>query len=539
MKKRHLLPFLLLSLLLPSCNKISLPNDSYFSSSKEVSSQHEVSNSTSSKPDIKKLPAVKLFDIDKDLDNLLLPQDGLSFKLEEYENKTLTVTHDYVVYFDGKAFAGVRSAYLYDVDNDGYRDLCSTHVNGSGYWSWSAHVYKLTTGVQIFYMHERMNFDYFFEIRDDVLILQKCEPYTSVSNFNVVSEGTFKYNFETKTVEITWINPCEIEAIDITISLASYNMPRVTTKIKDDKISFSMQLYNFYYFDFGIITNDFNALPDFDCISFPYIVEEKSPLNIAFVGKIANVYRYYVYALTCTDSNPINLRASLYNFSIDFSIQVASNSNPLRMKNVFDWAKNLEANDISKIKWIRGNGDDTGTYLKKFILGYCTGGIIDNFNLFIDYLNTPIFEIGCNLPFEGICSLSKYTITLNNGETYRISMFHDFALVFECNGTYYAINSLFIGENLYPIYCYTNPPKKADIRRVEDNTKVCEIDNLEDYEFFATYEAATGIDFETSSEYYIDVEPRMYICENGNLFVKEQRNIFNTGTSFLFDFLYK
>ena len=101
-----------------------------------------------------------------------IPTTGTSFTLEEFENPTFKVSTTLAITHEGTdlKIEDVNAIYAYDVNKDGYRDLCiTTSTKTSPYADYSL-IYDVKNNKQLFYIVDttvNIYNDYHFSLNND------------------------------------------------------------------------------------------------------------------------------------------------------------------------------------------------------------------------------------------------------------------------------------------------------------------------------------------------------------------------------------
>ena len=77
----------------------------------------------------------------------------------------------------GTVVIGGSAVYVFDANNDGYRDFCTVRSDGSGVIYWYVSIYDLHNNKEIYRHWERLRFSYFLNLKDNDLYVRQVKTY--------------------------------------------------------------------------------------------------------------------------------------------------------------------------------------------------------------------------------------------------------------------------------------------------------------------------------------------------------------------------
>lgn len=195
-----------------------------------------------------------------------IPVSATSFKLEEFDNPIFNVSNTLTITQEGSdlKFEDVNAIYAYDVNNDGYRDLCiSTSTKTSPYADYSL-IYDVKNNKQLFYIVDttvNQYNDYHFSLDNDKLLLTKdlCDRSAVVSK--TLARGLVNYS-EEKGVHAKWENMFIFDTCDISLTYGDIDESRIDIKNENGVNAVDMDLNTLYCLTANYYSRDFTTMND-------------------------------------------------------------------------------------------------------------------------------------------------------------------------------------------------------------------------------------------------------------------------------------
>lgn len=494
-------------------SSIVLDDSSLSQTSVSASSSVEVVSSLSSSTEgHKKEKPIMVFDIDKDSNTI--PEETIDIFLPEFGDKAITINSTLNIYFNGESITRARSLYLYDVNGDGKRDLCTTNVSGSGYWSWYIKVIELETKKELFYIHDRTAFDYYLDIKYDDLIVARCKPGKHTALF----EG--KFECENDTVFVNWFDPYDIEEIKLGVYLANNELTPLATP-NAGNIELEINDADFYYFDFEMICPPKTELPDDDCFLFVDEDGNRAKLTISYVGKTGNTYRYCVKSMVSDEIVVHKISAIFGPNEKKMTIKEVAAVSRKTVSDILLQGKELNSEEIAKVKYsaTRSSNDS-----KNFRNSYVQNRLVnDDFGNTLKFFNQPVFEIGKEFTPSNLYYTYKYSVEFVGRNFIRFDVCLDgIGYLIHIDGTWYGIKNGTVVSNGEILDSFVETPETLSIKTISGDNVVGNVSNLFIYDFIRGNRIDSDFDIVSNSAYYIDSNPKMYISSNKDIYVEGQ-----------------
>ena len=233
MKKQTFLRLLVAFLSLPLIVGCSKGSQTYYKPT-------PTSSYTPSFDPIEKIEATKVYDAYLD--------DGypetLNFTVKEFSSGYFKVDDGKIIDPLGNAFADIGMAlYLYDANDDGYRDFCFTERTNSGSTRTYLRIFDYKNKKEIF-NNERTYinvYGLYFEIKDKELRVFKTNKRYNDDHYG---EGQLEY--KNGVVDIKWDNYFNIANMDVKLTFADPNNTPVAVNKQGDKYTYNVdKTYNY------------------------------------------------------------------------------------------------------------------------------------------------------------------------------------------------------------------------------------------------------------------------------------------------------
>ena len=117
-----------------------------------------------------------------------------TFVLEEFEDQSFYVSNKSGAIINdtyGTVVIGGSAVYVFDANNDGYRDFCTVRSDGSGVIYWYVSIYDLHNNKEIYRHWERLRFSYFLNLKDNDLYVRQVKTYFDDETIN---EGKLSFS---------------------------------------------------------------------------------------------------------------------------------------------------------------------------------------------------------------------------------------------------------------------------------------------------------------------------------------------------------
>ena len=233
MKKQTFLRLLTAFLSLPLIVGCSQGSQTYYKPT-------PTSSYTPSFDPIEKIEATKVYDAYLD--------DGypetLTFNVKEFSSSPFKVDDGKIIDPTGNAFADIGMAlYLYDANDDGYRDFCFTEQTNTGSSRTYLRIFDYKNKKEIF-NNERayINVDgLYFEIKDKELRVFKTNKRYNDDHYG---EGQLEY--KNGVVDIKWDNYFNIANMDVKLTFADPSNTPVAVNKQGDKYIYNVDKISKY-----------------------------------------------------------------------------------------------------------------------------------------------------------------------------------------------------------------------------------------------------------------------------------------------------
>ena len=259
-----------------------------------------------------KIDPIKVFDYFQD-DGY---PDPLTFELKEFINSPFALDDNQnVIDNKGNIILNAGAAlYLYDVNNDGYRDFCVTKESKVGDYSTSLIIHDLRNNYEILNYKEEGRFNYFFEIRNNNLGVYKTH-----NKYNETRYGEGLINFTAKNY-IKWDNIFDIKSVDFTFTYADASHTAVSKARKNnDTLYADVDRTAIYLIELDVRKNIPVVYPEgfYDPISFVCNSDDV----VIFNPLKNNPFKYAIYFQGSEDSFSIDMNFSGFSKTLNFDVK--------------------------------------------------------------------------------------------------------------------------------------------------------------------------------------------------------------------------
>ena len=437
---------LLLTVLALSSCKIS---DTSF---KSIESSFDSSSSNNGEP----LKPFKVYDIYLEDAG---PQPG-SFVLEEFDDNAFYVDEDSTI--TNKTYGTIVSygsaVYIYDANNDGYRDFCAVKSDGSGVIYWYVTIYDLHNKQEIFKHWERGRFSYFLSLKDNDLYVKQVKDYYTDPTIN---EGKLSFD-NSKGVYLNWNKNYDITDFDTKMTFANPNHTPVTINKDKDVYHVTVDNVSHYFFDVDIHANA-NYGDDYLPVSFA--MSDKI-FTITSVSKTDSLQRY-CFSFNDYSAPEVKVLINISNITKTFIFTVSNNDNYQTLGDVFSWSKDIASENMTMFE-TEFEMNSSSTSLRQINRHYNKAA----FEKALSYFNEVAFEVSP----DDFGFLESNPKIIHIYRFYLGEQMHSFQTIssyVESNGKWYKLRvSLSLGSYEGTKLLYAFPSNTAE-------AKVYNLDNTE------------------------------------------------------------
>ena len=362
-----------------------------------------------------------------------IPTTGTSFTLEEFENPTFKVSTTLAITHEGTdlKIEDVNAIYAYDVNKDGYRDLCiTTSTKTSPYADYSL-IYDVKNNKQLFYIVDttvNIYNDYHFSLNNDKIVLTKDRCDKSAVVTQTYSRGYMDYS-EEKGVFTRWENMYTFDTCDISLSYGDVDFNEVNVKQEGNFNVVDIDLNAMYCFTVDYYSRDFTNINNLDVRPhmFSLANRERYDDNIRVVKTedLKGTYRTYFYF---TKAGIANYEFQVSGHSELFKFNIVKNED--RSLNALFGKKEA---DLSKVVSIAYEENNNGTYHEdglRRIYDYTAKDFA------MDFLKASAYPVG-NVELAAADFLQKRVIYTYPDKSYSIDIYSNGYAKY--NDKYYAI----------------------------------------------------------------------------------------------------
>ena len=336
---------LLIVFVLSSCGTSAISSESSFNNASQESSVFEIStsssDSTSASSNINaNIKPFKVYDVY--LDDAI--PDPYSFVLEEFEDQTFYLGENMRITNEtyGTIIDYSSAVYVFDANNDGYRDFCTVRSDGSGVIYWYVTIYDLHNQKEIFKHWERLRYSYFLLLKENDLYVKQVNDYYTDETIN---EGKVSFD-KSKGVYISWNKNYDISDFDVQITYANPEHTHLTIKKEKDISYVIVDGVSQYFFDIDIHTNA-NYGEDYLPVSFAM------PANRFSISKVSktNSLQRYCFLFTDNSGPECTVHINVSNITKTFVFSIRSGPTYLTLGDVFSWSKEVTLESITMLEY--------------------------------------------------------------------------------------------------------------------------------------------------------------------------------------------
>ena len=434
-----------------------------------------------------------------------------TFVLEEFEDQSFYVDDKSKAITNntyGTVMGYCSAVYVFDANNDGYRDFCTVKSNGSGVIYWYVSIYDLHNQKEIFYYFERLRFSYFLTLKDDALFVKQTKTYF---NDETINEGKLSFNKD-KGVYIEWNRNYDISDFDVNISLANPSHTPVTIKKEKDINYVTVDTVSQYFFDINIHSNvayEMNKMP----ISFAL---EKSIFSLSSISRSDTLQRYCFFFQEEKGSEVI-IDITISNIVKRYVFKVNSGGNSLRLKDVYPWAKELTSDNITMFE-LEYEDSLVDEGMKSINRHYDKEAFISAINNF----NQIAFEISSD-DFSNNIRQNTYSYTYRfylENKKYEFEVLN--SLFIEANGRWYRLRTFYepgnsTGYQRYKAFTSSGDCFIYKIDNTDFNTSINYLNEL----LFSEKSNYTSDRSIEEAKYYFEIANKKYYILSAREFLSE------------------
>lgn len=381
---------------------------------------------------VDKLKPVKVFDWYHDG---TVPTSSYSFEMEELENPKFTFYANNIKQANTSfAINNVNALYLFDANNDGYRDIC---VSGSTKTKkpldYSA-IYDVKNNKRIFYIVDTvagLYNDYHFSLNLNSLVLTKDKCDNSAVINKTYSSGVMKYS-EEKGVYVGWRNDQMFDRCSFSLKAANTQSSDVEIKNENDVITATLNTHTLYSLTVDYYSSA-NNIKDLRPYIFSLANHNPNDDNLVLYDEedLAGTHTMYFYFLDKGTAN-YEIQASGYSQFYNFNIKNESGHTISDFTDI----DVLRANNITQEE-----NDLKGTY--DYL---CRVTDVTRSNDIKELFSMPLFEISDDMVKVETELEHRFTFTFSGGEKKVVDILSDRLLKY--NSKYYVVLGYFRFEDI-------------------------------------------------------------------------------------------
>lgn len=419
-----------------------------------------------------------------------------SFMLDEFKNVTFLIEDSSLKDNKGNVIVEfwLKDVFVADVNNDGYRDICTNLSVGSGFINDVIYIYDYKNEKVLYEKSERFEYDYCLSLNEkSYLIAYKYQSYDR----KLVGKGYLSYlNNE---VQLERSNSLyETTGLDYELFMyESKELKKLKTVTRNDIKSYILN-------SFSTFALKVKAINDKYCELFRYEIENEHNSNYSITNSYEDTDGSRVFLIDFYD-RPSDGVVSLkfLGFEMKFNY-IIDNDNSCwdylknEMQDVVTWMKPLNEYNVTKVCY----EDKPGTIAPGSIYSIYYSDDKTIISDFLKIKNNKVFETRSHLPVPG--EGEKYYRFYTNDEVYEL---HGFFPCFYYSGDNYCferdVNVSFIkklGEEYLKLVLYSD---YIEVQKYDNPHKRFFIDFLKNIEFIEW----------PSEEKYEEVNP-IYISED-------------------------
>ena len=336
------------------------------------------------------------------------PRAG-SFELEEFDSQAFVVDdHGTVTNEKYKFRMSPYALFLKDVNHDGYRDFCMVDSYGSGFINYYVEIYDLHNEQTIFSLSERFSFDYFLYLDNGNLKIKRCDIFSDRGDYD---SGVFHFK-PSRGVYVEWENKYKINDFSFSIGYANPSHTPLRVKEKKGVYYVTVDTYSVYFISIDLDAKDMDLLPEHSIVSV-----NMGDARFYWGGTISKKKTCYYEGHLYFYGNEKTYKADVNISGIEkrFVFEVDDTGvKPTRIKDLYPWAKNITADDISAFRYDATIGYDGIRSINRYTNKSTFSEAVENLNL-LAFECDPSFFVDLECPSELDCYYSYY-YTVNGVE---------------------------------------------------------------------------------------------------------------------------
>ena len=498
---------------LSSCGTSAISSDSSFNNASQESSVFNISTSSSDSTSASsntndKLKPFKVYDVY--LDDTI--PDPYSFVLEEFEDQSFYLDKNKCITNEtyGTVTNYSSAVYVFDANNDGYRDFCSVKSDGSGVIYWYVTIYDLHNQKEIFKYWERPRNSYFLLLRENDLYVKQVNDYYSDETIN---EGKLSFDKD-KGVYIIWNKNYDISDFDVKITYADPKHTPLTIKKVKDVYNVVVDNVSQYFFDIDIAA-DTDYGEEYIPISF---VMPANRFSISKVSKLDSLQRYCFFFSDYSGSE-CTVHINVSNITKTFVFSVRSSATYLTLGDVISWSKEVTLDNITMFEYEYESTLSAILVRSRHITRYYDG---NSFSSALANFNQIAFEISPD-DFDFLTDEFRtyYTYRFYLGE--QMYSYQAVSGFIEFNGKWYKMRSIFelYASTRDSFYAFPSNIEESLIYNSDNAETNVLVDYLSDLIFS---ESSTHNKSVENAKYYFVINDVKYYILSPKEFLSSQAN---------------
>ena len=438
-----------------------------------------------------------------------------TFVLEEFEDQSFYVNDKSKAITNntyGTVMGYCSAVYVFDANNDGYRDFCTVKSDGSGVIYWYVSIYDLHNNKEIYRHWERLHFSYFLNLKDNDLFVRQVKTYFDDETIN---EGKLSFN-EDKGVYIDWNKNYDIADFDVTITLANPKHTPVAIKRQKDGHHVTVDDYSLYMFEIDIHSNvDYG--------------DKNIPVSFAMAGdnfsvdsaiKIDKTQRY-IFSFPSNQDNNYITHITVSNITKTFIFNKEKRTSYLNLGDIVSWSKDVNLSNLNMLKIqteltlnaMPSHGRSINVYRNQKELSQA-----------LDYFNTWVFEVspedfGFLTKSIQVCE-DYYFYTNKQVYSYKIN-----SQFVQVNDKWYRLRSSFIFEYTEDYEKYYAFPSNTMNAAVYDASNDSQTDKTINYLSDLIFtEGSLDKNSTPKAKYYFVIDDYKYFIVSSKIFFEVTSN---------------
>ena len=438
--------------------------------------------------------------------------DPCTFILEEYDDQTFSLDKKGIITNETYGTIDNRSSavYIFDANNDGYRDFCTVKSDGSGVIYWYVTIYDLHNQKEIFKYWERPRNSYFLLLRENDLYVKQVNDYYTDETIN---EGKLSFDKD-KGVYIIWNKNYDISDFDVKITYADPKHTPLTIKKVKDVYNVVVDDASQYFFDIDIAA-DTDYGEEYIPISF---VMPANRFSISKVSKTNSLQRYCFFFADYSGSE-CTVFINVSNITKTFVFSIRSGPTYLTLGDVISWSKEVALDNITMFECEYESTLTSLLVRSRHITRYYDES---SFSSALAYFNQIAFEISPD-DFDFLTNEFKtyYTYRFYLGE--QMYSYQAVSGFIEFNGKWYKMRSNFdvYASNRDSFYAFPSNIEETLIYNSDDTETGVSVDYLSDLIFS---ENSTHNKSVEDAKYYFVINDVKYYILSSKEFLSSQAN---------------